>query len=133
MAAADAAAPFLVLRVRRASLVEDALESLAGNTPLSLLKPLRVVFVGEEGIDEGGLRKELFQLLIEALFTGGYGLFVWNEEVFGPVLCIRSFETEAEALEIANDSKYGLSASVYMVVRMQFFSQKIQFFSEIFR
>ncbi|EOD05902.1 putative ubiquitin protein ligase [Emiliania huxleyi CCMP1516] len=81
VAAADAAAPFLVLRVRRASLVEDALESLAGNTPLSLLKPLRVVFVGEEGIDEGGLRKELFQLLIEALFTGGYGLFVWNEEV----------------------------------------------------
>mmetsp|Transcript_46394 Transcript_46394/g.150684 ORF Transcript_46394/g.150684 Transcript_46394/m.150684 type:complete len:452 (-) Transcript_46394:307-1662(-) len=81
VAAADAAAPFLVLRVRRASLVEDALESLAGNTPLSLLKPLRVVFVGEEGIDEGGLRKELFQLLIEALFTGGYGLFEWNEEV----------------------------------------------------
>ena len=40
-----------------------------------------MVFVGEEGIDEGGLRKELFQLLIEAVFTGGYGLFVWNEEV----------------------------------------------------
>ena len=39
--------------------------------------------------------------------------FVWNEEIFGPVLCIRSFDTEAEAVEIANDSKYGLGGAVF--------------------
>ncbi|BAN47427.1 aldehyde dehydrogenase family protein [Metapseudomonas resinovorans] len=37
---------------------------------------------------------------------------LWNEEIFGPVLCVRSFATEAEAIELANDSEFGLVASV---------------------
>lgn len=36
-----------------------------------------------------------------------------QEEVFGPVLTFQVFDTEAEAVELANDSKYGLSASVW--------------------
>jgi aldehyde dehydrogenase (NAD+) len=35
-----------------------------------------------------------------------------REEVFGPVLSIMPYETEAEAIEIANDSVYGLAAYV---------------------
>ena len=38
---------------------------------------------------------------------------VWNEEVFGPVLPIISFKTEAEAVDLANDTIYGLGAYVY--------------------
>ena len=38
--------------------------------------------------------------------------WVWNEEIFGPVVCIRPFETEAEAIELANRSEYGLAAAV---------------------
>lgn len=38
---------------------------------------------------------------------------VWNEEIFGPVLCIREFSTEAEAVTIANNSIYGLAAAVF--------------------
>jgi hypothetical protein len=76
----DASSPFLILRVRRSHLVEDSLGALASATPLGLLKPLRVVFEGEPAIDEGGVRKEFFQLLVEALFGGDYGLFEWNEE-----------------------------------------------------
>lgn len=38
---------------------------------------------------------------------------VWTEEVFGPVLPIVSFETEEQAIEIANDTKYGLGGYVY--------------------
>lgn len=34
-------------------------------------------------------------------------------EVFGPVMPITSFKTEEEALQLANDSKYGLGASVF--------------------
>ena len=37
---------------------------------------------------------------------------VWREEVFGPVLCIREFETDAEAIALANDSQYGLAGAV---------------------
>jgi betaine-aldehyde dehydrogenase len=37
---------------------------------------------------------------------------LWREEIFGPVLCVRSFSTEAEAIALANDSEFGLVASV---------------------
>ncbi len=38
---------------------------------------------------------------------------VWEEEVFGPVLPIVSFRTEEEAVELANDTVYGLGAMVF--------------------
>jgi betaine-aldehyde dehydrogenase len=37
---------------------------------------------------------------------------LWNEEIFGPVLCVRRFTCEAEAIALANDSDFGLVASV---------------------
>ncbi|MFJ2679910.1 aldehyde dehydrogenase family protein [Pseudomonas sivasensis] len=37
---------------------------------------------------------------------------LWNEEIFGPVLCVRSFATDDEAIALANDSDFGLVASV---------------------
>jgi acyl-CoA reductase-like NAD-dependent aldehyde dehydrogenase len=36
-----------------------------------------------------------------------------QEEVFGPVLCVLRFETEADAIAIANDSPYGLAAAIW--------------------
>jgi aldehyde dehydrogenase (NAD+) len=41
------------------------------------------------------------------------GMSVWREEVFGPVLAVREFDTIDDAIEIANDSEYGLSSSVF--------------------
>ncbi|XVF09212.1 hypothetical protein REPUB_Repub07fG0072600 [Reevesia pubescens] len=37
---------------------------------------------------------------------------IWREEVFGPVLCVKTFSTEEEALELANDTHFGLAAAV---------------------
>ncbi|OAP50216.1 aldehyde dehydrogenase family protein [Sinorhizobium saheli] len=36
----------------------------------------------------------------------------WREEIFGPVVCIRPFATEEEAIRLANDSRFGLAAAV---------------------
>jgi aminomuconate-semialdehyde/2-hydroxymuconate-6-semialdehyde dehydrogenase len=36
-----------------------------------------------------------------------------QEEIFGPVVTLMSFETDTQALEMANDVKYGLSATVW--------------------
>lgn len=33
---------------------------------------------------------------------------IWREEAFGPVLAIVAFDTEAEAIALANDSEFGL-------------------------
>lgn len=56
--------------------------------------------------------------------TGGYFIaptifvdvpndsLLWREEIFGPVLCVQRFSTEDEAIAKANDSDYGLAATV---------------------
>jgi betaine-aldehyde dehydrogenase len=38
--------------------------------------------------------------------------WIWREEIFGPVVCIRPFDDEAEAVRSANDSRFGLAAAV---------------------
>ncbi len=38
---------------------------------------------------------------------------LWRDEVFGPVLAVIYFETEEEAIHLANDTEYGLCAGVF--------------------
>lgn len=48
------------------------------------------------------------------LFVGvNNSMSIVREEVFGPVATVQAFETEAQALALANDSVYGLAASVW--------------------
>ena len=47
------------------------------------------------------------------LFKGHNKMRIFQEEIFGPVLAITTFKDEAEALEIANDTLYGLGAGVW--------------------
>jgi len=47
------------------------------------------------------------------LLEGHNKMRVFQEEIFGPVACVTKFKDEAEALEIANDTLYGLGAGVW--------------------
>lgn len=38
---------------------------------------------------------------------------IWREEVFGPVVAVMPFDDEAHAVELANDTEYGLSGSIF--------------------
>lgn len=41
------------------------------------------------------------------------GMTVVREEIFGPVLTVQTFKTEAEAVALANDTDYGLAGAVF--------------------
>lgn len=62
------------------------------------------------------------------LLKGDNSMRVFQEEIFGPVLCVTTFKDDEEALQIANDTLYGLGAGVWTrdVHQMQTFSRGIQ-------
>ena len=47
------------------------------------------------------------------VFKGHNKMRIFQEEIFGPVLAVTTFKTEEEALELANDTLYGLGAGVW--------------------
>ncbi|XP_061189216.1 ubiquitin-protein ligase E3A-like [Saccostrea echinata] len=91
--------PFLRLRVRRDHLIDDALVNLemtAMDNPQDLKKQLIVEFEGEHAMDEGGVSKEFFQLVVEEIFNPDFGMFTYNEQTrqfwFNPT----SFENDGQ-------------------------------------
>lgn len=47
------------------------------------------------------------------IFKGHNKMRIFQEEIFGPVVCVTTFKTVEEAIEIANDTLYGLGAGVW--------------------
>ncbi|MGY4691116.1 aldehyde dehydrogenase [Salibacterium sp. K-3] len=60
-----------------------------------------------EGEMEGGYYVQ------PTIFKGHNKMRIFQEEIFGPVLAVTTFKTNEEALEIANDTLYGLGAGVW--------------------
>jgi aldehyde dehydrogenase len=62
------------------------------------------------------------------VFKGNNSMRIFQEEIFGPVLGVTTFKTEAEALEIANNTPYGLGAGVWTrdIHQMQNFVKGIE-------
>jgi len=71
--------PYLHFRVRRDHLIPDTITQIALHPPEELRKELKVQFVGEEGIDQGGVQKEFFQLIVRNIFDLDYGMFVMTK------------------------------------------------------
>ncbi len=69
------------------------------------------LLIGGEGMPDG-LTKGFF-VRPTAFSEVKSSMKIFNEEIFGPVLSIISYENEQEALELANDSQYGLSGGVW--------------------
>ena len=70
---------YFILNVKRDNLIEDTLNAVS-NPEINLQKPLKVKFVNEQGVDEGGVKKEFFLLLVRQLFDANYGMFNYNEK-----------------------------------------------------
>ncbi|NQE50228.1 aldehyde dehydrogenase family protein [Herbaspirillum rubrisubalbicans] len=75
----------------------------------------------QQGLDEGATllaggvsRPERGWFVQPTIFAdANNGMSIAREEIFGPVGTIISFDTEEEAIALANDSKYGLAATVW--------------------
>ncbi|MDH6675122.1 aldehyde dehydrogenase family protein [Paenibacillus glucanolyticus] len=71
-----------------------------------------------QGIEQGAvplLKGQITGRMVEPtiLIDVKPDMVVAQEELFGPVVCIIPFETEAEAIEIANHSRFGLSGAIH--------------------
>ena len=68
---------YMVLKVRRECLVEDSLKGISESVGSmdDIKKGLRVEFIGEDGIDAGGLKKEWFLMVARDVFDPNHGIF----------------------------------------------------------
>ncbi|TDH69606.1 hypothetical protein CCR75_002264 [Bremia lactucae] len=64
------------LRVKRDHILVESMEQLLGIQPEHIHFPLRIEFIGEAGIDAGGLQREWFSILFGRLLDDELGLFM---------------------------------------------------------
>lgn len=76
----DPVNPLLTLFIRREHIVQDTLNQLSKQKRDDLKKPLKVMFIGEDGYDAGGVKKEFFMLLLREILDLKYGMFIFYEE-----------------------------------------------------
>lgn len=70
-----------------------------------------VLLGGEAKQQDGDLNSGYY--VQPTMFKGDNKMRIFQEEIFGPVIAITTFKTNEEALEIANDTEYGLGAGVW--------------------
>lgn len=87
---------------------ETQLDRLQEQLNDALDKGAKIIYGGRQ---PEGLEGAYFEPTLLINIT--YDMKVWKEEVFGPILPIVTFKTIDEAIELANDTIYGLGAYVY--------------------
>ncbi len=66
---------------------------------------------GAKAVIKGNIKGRMVEPTILADVTTD--MSVAQEELFGPVVCVIPFETEEEAIQIANDTRFGLSGAIH--------------------
>jgi aldehyde dehydrogenase len=87
------------------------LEKIAGYVEIGREEGAEVLIGGSRNVLEGELAGGYYYE--PTVLKGRNDMRVFQEEIFGPVLAVTTFRDEAEALEIANDTMYGLGAGVW--------------------
>jgi aldehyde dehydrogenase len=87
------------------------LEKIAGYVDIGVKEGAEVLIGGKRNMLDGDLAGGYYYE--PTVLKGHNGMRVFQEEIFGPVLAVTTFKNEAEALEIANDTLYGLGAGVW--------------------
>ena len=87
------------------------LEKIESYVKIGLDEGAELLIGGERNVLDGELEGGYY--FEPTVFKGHNKMRIFQEEIFGPVLAVTTFKNEAEALEIANDTLYGLGAGVW--------------------
>ena len=89
----------------------DQLEKILSYIDIGRKEGARVLCGGERNVTSDETREGYY--VKPTVIEGHNKMRIFQEEIFGPVLCVTPFDTEEEALHVANDTLYGLGAGVW--------------------
>ena len=98
-----------MLRMSQAS--QDQFEKILNYVEIGKQEGAQVLCGGEANKLNSGLESGYY--IQPTLMKGHNKMRVFQEEIFGPVSSVTTFKTVEEAIEIANDTLYGLGAGVW--------------------
>jgi len=90
---------------------EDQYNKVLSYLDIGKQEGAQVLTGGEAFHQNSGLESGYY--IRPTIFKGHNKMRVFQEEIFGPVVCVTTFKTTEEAIEIANDTLYGLGAGVW--------------------
>ena len=89
----------------------EQLEKILSYIDIGKKEGAELLIGGERNMLDGAFKDGYY--VKPTVFKGHNKMRIFQEEIFGPVLSVTTFKDEAEALEIANDTLYGLGAAVW--------------------
>ncbi|WP_448191158.1 aldehyde dehydrogenase [Azospirillum sp. sgz301742] len=90
---------------------QEQLEKILSYIEIGKAEGAKVLIGGERAHLGGELESGYY--VTPTVLEGHNKMRVFQEEIFGPVVSVTTFEDEAEALEIANDTAFGLGAGLW--------------------
>ena len=103
--------PFDASTMIGAQASNDQLEKILSYIDIAHQEGAKILAGGKRKILPGDLAEGYY--IEPTVLFGNNKMRVFQEEIFGPVVSVTTFKDDAEALEIANDTLYGLGAGVW--------------------
>ena len=89
----------------------EQLEKILSYVDIGKQEGAKCLIGGERNVLAGDLKDGYY--VKPTIMAGNNKMRIFQEEIFGPVVSVTTFKTKEEAMEIANDTLYGLGAGVW--------------------
>ena len=94
-----------------AQVSQEQMDTILGYIDIGRKEGAKVLTGGAASVLPGDLEKGFY--IKPTVFEGQNSMRIFQEEIFGPVLSVTPFKTVDDAIEIANDTVYGLGSGVW--------------------
>jgi aldehyde dehydrogenase len=90
---------------------KEQMEKIMSYLDIGKQEGAEVLAGGDRNTLEGDLAEGFY--IKPTVFKGNNKMRIFQEEIFGPVVSVTTFKTKEEAMELANDTLYGLGAGIW--------------------